>query len=54
MYRKYQVGNSNPDLGALLDSAQVAPAGNRLDVQLTLTNDQMQSLIKRNTFAVAM
>jgi hypothetical protein len=54
MYRKYQVGNSNPDLGALLDSAQVAPAGDRLDVQLSLTNDQMQSLIKRNTFAVAM
>jgi hypothetical protein len=54
MYRKYQVGNSNPDLGALLDSAQVAPAGDRLDVQLSLSNDQMQSLIKRNTFAVAM
>lgn len=54
MYRKYQVGNSNPDLGALLDSAQVAPAGDRLDVSLTLSDDQMQSLIKRNTFAVAM
>jgi len=54
MYRKYQVGNSNPDLGALLDSAQVTPAGDRLDVKLSLTNDQMQSLIKRNTFVVAM
>ena len=54
MYRKYQVGNSNPDLGALLDSAQVAPAGDRLDVKLSLTDDQMQSLIKRNTFVVAM
>lgn len=54
MYRKYQVGNSNPDLGAMLDSAQVAPAGDRLDVSLSLSNDQMQSLIKRNTFAVAM
>lgn len=54
MYRKYQVGNSNPDLGAMLDSAQVAPAGDRLDVRLTLSDDQMQSLIKRNTFAVAM
>jgi hypothetical protein len=54
MYRKYQVGNSNPDLGQLLDSAQVAPAGDRLDVKLTLSDDQMQSLIKRNTFAVAM
>jgi hypothetical protein len=54
MYRKYQVGNSNPDLGALLDSASVAPAGDRLDVRLALSDDQMQSLIKRNTFAVSM
>ena len=54
MYRKYQVGNSNPDLASLLDSAQVAPAGDRLDVILTLSDDQMQSLIKRNTFVVAM
>jgi hypothetical protein len=54
MYRKYQVGNTNPDLGALLDSAQVAPAGDRLDVKLTLSDDQMQSLIKRNTFVVTM
>ena len=54
MYRKYQVGNTNPDLGALLDSAQIVPAGDRLDVKLSLTNDQMQSLIKRNTFVVAM
>jgi hypothetical protein len=54
MYRKYQVGNSNPDLGALLDSASVTPAGDRLDVKLSLTDDQMQSLIKRNTFVVAM
>jgi hypothetical protein len=54
MYRKYQVGNSNPELGALLDSAQVAPAGDRLDVKLSLTDDQMLSLIKRNTFVVSM
>lgn len=54
MYRKYQVGNSNPELGQLLDSAQIAPAGDRLDLSLTLTNDQIQSLIRRNTFAVAM
>jgi hypothetical protein len=54
MYRKYQVGNTNPDLGALLDSAQIVPAGDRLDVKLSLTNDQMQSLIRRNTFAVSM
>jgi hypothetical protein len=54
MYKKYQVGNTNPDLGQLLDSAQITPAGDRLDLKLSLTNDQMQSLIRRNTFVVAM
>jgi hypothetical protein len=54
MYRKYQVGNKNPELGQLLDSAQIAPAGDRLDLRLSLTDDQMQSLIRRNTFAVTM
>lgn len=54
MYKKYQVGSSNPDLGQLLDSAQITPAGDRLDLKLSLTNDQMQSLIRRNTFAVTM
>jgi hypothetical protein len=54
MYKKYQVGSSNPDLGQLLDSTQITPAGDRLDLKLSLTDDQMQSLIKRNTFAVSM
>jgi len=54
MYRKYQLGNKNPDLGQLLDSAQVTPAGDRLDLKLSLTNDQMLSLIRRNTFTVTM
>ena len=54
MYRKYQLGNRNPDLGQLLDSAQVTPAGDRLDLKLSLTDDQMLSLIRRNTFTVAM
>jgi hypothetical protein len=54
MYRKYQVGSTNPDLGQLLDSAQITPSGDRLDLKLSLTDDQMQSLIRRNTFAVAM
>ena len=54
MYRKYQVGNTNPELGQLLDSAQVTPAGDRLNLSLSLTDDQMLSLIRKNTFAVSM
>src|ERR1019366_1896934 len=54
MYRKYQVGNSNPELGQLLDSAQITPSGDRLALKLTLTNDQILSLIRRNTFVQTM
>jgi hypothetical protein len=54
MYRKYQVGNTNPELGQMLDSAQITPSGDRLDLKLSLTDDQMLSLIRRNTFAVKM
>ena len=54
MYRKYQVGNTNPELGQMLDSAQIAPAGDRLNLKLSLTDDQMLSLIRKNTFAVTM
>src|SRR6202166_1804284 len=54
MYRKYQVGNTNPELGQMLDNTQITPAGDRLYLKLSLTDDQMLSLIKRNTFVVSM
>ena len=54
LYKRYQLGNSNPDLASLLDSTSITPAGDRLNVRLTLTDDQMLSLIRRNTFAVTM
>jgi hypothetical protein len=54
LYKRYQLGTSNPDLAALLDSTRIAPAGDRLNVSLSLTDDQMLSLIRRNTFAVTM
>jgi hypothetical protein len=54
LYKRYQIGSSNPDLASLLDSTRIAPAGDRLNVRLTLTDDQIISLIRRNTFAVTM
>lgn len=54
MYRRYQVGGTNPELSQLLDNAQIAPSGDRLALRLTLTDDQMAGLIRRNTFAVKM
>jgi hypothetical protein len=54
LYRRYQIGNSNPDLAAMLDQARIAPSGDRLDIRLTLTDDQVIALIRRNTFAMHM
>lgn len=49
-----QEGQRNPELAQLLGQARVAPAGDRVDLRLSLNNDQMASLIRRNTFAIKM
>jgi len=54
MYKKYQAGKDNPELGALLDQASVTPSGERVVIRLSVTEDQMTSLIKKNTFAFKM
>ncbi len=54
LYKKYQASKDNPDLGQLLDQASVTPSGDRLVVRLTVSDDQMTSLIKKNTFAFKM
>jgi len=54
LYRRYQVANSNPDLAAMLDAISVAPSGDQLDIRLSLTDDQVVGLIRRNTFAVGL
>ena len=54
MYQKYQAQSSNPDLAQLLDQTTVAPSGDRLDLRLNLTDDQLNALIRRNTFALRM
>lgn len=52
LYQRYQAANSNPELAALLDQARIAPLGDRLDVRLKLTDDQVVGLIRRNTFVM--
>ena len=54
MYRRYQAGTSHPEMAALLDQASVTPAGDRLDLRLTLTQAQVQALIAQNTFSIGM
>ena len=53
MAGKYQAtAQKNDSLSQMLDSAKIIPSGNRLNVDLTLSNDQINSLIASKTFAL--
>ncbi len=54
MYKQYQSKQDNPDMAQMMSQASVTPAGDRIIVHMTLTDDQMASLIKKNTFAIKM
>ena len=54
VYQQYQAKQQNPELADLLGQAQVNPSGDRVVLRLSLTDDQMTSLIKKNTFALKM
>ena len=54
LYRRYQAGSAHPEMAALLDQTTVAPSGDRLNLNLTLTPAQVQALIAQNTFTIGM
>jgi hypothetical protein len=54
LYKQYQAKTDNPDMAQLLNQASITPSGDRVIVNLTLTDDQMASLIRHNTFALKM
>jgi hypothetical protein len=54
LYKKYEASKDNPELAQLLDQANVSPSGDRVVIALSVSDDQMTSLIRRNTFAFKM
>jgi hypothetical protein len=54
LYKQYQAKTDNPDMAQLLDQASVTPSGDRVSVRISLTDDQITSLIRRNTFSFKM
>jgi hypothetical protein len=54
LYKRYQAQKDNPDLAQLLDQARVTPAGDRVTLRMSLSDDQMATLIRKNTFALKM
>jgi hypothetical protein len=54
MYRRYQEGQQNQALSSALDQVKIAPAGDRLNVEIPLSQDQLVSLIRSRVFAIQM
>jgi hypothetical protein len=54
LYKRYQAGKDNPELAQLLDQAHVSPAGDRVILTMALSDDQMTSLVRHNTFSLKM
>ncbi len=54
LYKRYQAQKDNPDLAQLLDQAKVTPGGDRVTIRMSLSDDQMATLIRKNTFALKM
>lgn len=54
LYKRYQAQQENPELAQLLDQARVTPAGDRVTIRLSLSDDQITTLIRKNTFALKM
>ena len=54
LYKKYQASKDNPELGQLLDQANVTPSGERVVIRMNVSDDQMTALIRKNTFAIKM
>ena len=54
LYKRYQAQKDNPEMADLLDQARVSPAGDRVVLRMTLSDDQVTSLIRKNTFAFKM
>jgi hypothetical protein len=54
LYKRYQAQKDNPDLASLLDQVRIIPGGDRVTLRMSLSDDQMTSLIKHNTFAFKM
>jgi hypothetical protein len=54
MMRRYQEAQDHPDLAGALDQVRVLPAGDRLKIDVPVSQDQLLSLIKTHALATSM
>jgi hypothetical protein len=54
MMRRYQESQGHPDLAGALDQVRIAPSGDRLKIELPVSQDQLQSIIQSRALATKM
>jgi hypothetical protein len=54
MYRRYQEAQGNPSLAKTLDQVKVIPTGDRLKIELPVSQEELLSLIQTKAFASPM
>ena len=53
-YRGYLEQQNNPELARMLNDVRITPRGDRLELRMALTDEQMTTLIRKNAFQVKM
>jgi hypothetical protein len=54
MMRRYQEAQGHPDLAGALDQVRISPVGDRLKIDLPVSQDQLLSIIKTRALATTM
>ena len=54
MYKQYQTKTDNPNLSQLISQASVTPSGDRVVIRMAISEEQMSTLIRNNSFALKM
>jgi hypothetical protein len=54
MYKQYQSKADNPDMAQLLGQARITPTGDRVVIRMAISEEQMTTLIRNNSFALKM
>jgi len=54
MVRRYQEAQQHPEVAKALDAVSVSPSGDHLKIDIPITEDQLQVLIKAHAFAAQM
>jgi hypothetical protein len=54
MYRRYQEAQTHPEIAKALEGVSIVPSGDRIKVDLPVSEDQLQALIKSHALLVQM